>query len=162
MEYQRNSTRRIGGYNNTRNNQIRITPEMSPFATTNSCGCGCVCGNSRESRENSENSRMSGCGCGNSRESRENSENSRMSGCGCGNSRESRENGGNSRSNGCGCGNSSSDMDNDCRNSCLRGNSLAMVYSPCQRFENIYDTTEGLCRGTIFRDLDKPFWGGRR
>ncbi len=142
MEYQRNSTRRIGGYNNTRNNQIRITPEMSPFATTNSCGCGCVCGNSHESRENSENSRMSGCGCGNSR--------------------ESRENGGNSRSNGCGCGNSSSDMDNDCRNSCLRGNSLAMVYSPCQRFENIYDTTEGLCRGTIFRDLDKPFWGGRR
>ena len=142
MEYQRNSTRRIGGYNNTRNNQIRITPEMSPFATTNSCGCGCVCGNSRESRENSENSRMSGCGCGNSR--------------------ESRENGGSSRSNGCGCGNSSSDMDNDCRNSCLRGNSLAMVYSPCQRFENIYDTTEGLCRGTIFRDLDKPFWGGRR
>ena len=142
MEYQRNSTRRIGGYNNTRNNQIRITPEMSPFATTNSCGCGCVCGNSHESRENSENSRMSGCGCGISR--------------------ESRENGGNSRSNGCGCGNSSSDMDNDCRNSCLRGNSLAMVYSPCQRFENIYDTTEGLCRGTIFRDLDKPFWGGRR
>ena len=195
MEYQRNSTRRIGGTNNTRNNQIRITSEMSPYSTNermntfeSACGCGnsretretdnnsrwgnCGCGNSRESRETDNNSRWGNCGCGNSRESREIGENSRSGGCGCGNSRESREIGensrsgscgcGNSRMGGCGCGNSRSDMNDGCHNSCLRGSSLAMVYSPCQQFDNLYDTAEGLCRGTIFRELDKPFWGGRK
>ena len=44
---------------------------------------------------------------------------------------------------------------------CLRGMSLAMVYSPCQEFEDLYDHTEGLKRGTIFRALDKPFTGRR-
>ena len=33
--------------------------------------------------------------------------------------------------------------------------SLAMVYIPQQRFRDLYDI--GLCRGTIFRELDKPF-----
>ena len=42
---------------------------------------------------------------------------------------------------------------------CLTGKSLAMVYSPCQEFEDLYDHTEGLKRGTIFRALDKPFTG---
>ena len=42
---------------------------------------------------------------------------------------------------------------------CLRGMSLAMVYSPCQEFEDLYDHTEGLRHGTIFRALDKPFVG---
>lgn len=42
---------------------------------------------------------------------------------------------------------------------CLHGMSLAMVYSPCQEFEDLYDHTEGLRRGTIFRQLDKPFMG---
>ena len=42
---------------------------------------------------------------------------------------------------------------------CLNGMSLAMVYSPCQEFEDLYDHTEGLKRGTIFRALDKPFNG---
>ena len=44
-------------------------------------------------------------------------------------------------------------------NDCLSGRSLAMVYSPCQEFEDLYDHTEGLKRGTIFRVLDKPFTG---
>ena len=60
---------------------------------------------------------------------------------------------------GCGCcehgGNSRSDID------CLGGMSLAMVYSPCQEFDDLYDHTEGLRRGTIFRALDKPFSGRR-
>ena len=47
------------------------------------------------------------------------------------------------------------------RNDCLRGKSLAMVYSPCQEFEDLYDHTEGLKHGTIFRQLDKPFTGRR-
>ena len=42
---------------------------------------------------------------------------------------------------------------------CLGGMSLAMVYSPCQKFEDLYDHTEGIKRGTIFRALDKPFTG---
>jgi len=36
---------------------------------------------------------------------------------------------------------------------------LAMAYVPMQRFENLYDSEHGLCRGTIFADLDKPFCG---
>lgn len=40
----------------------------------------------------------------------------------------------------------------------LYGTPLAMVYSPVQRFENLYDPEEGLAAGTIFRDLDFPFY----
>lgn len=35
--------------------------------------------------------------------------------------------------------------------------SLAMVYIPMQKFREIYDYDVGLSRGTIFRELDKPF-----
>jgi hypothetical protein len=45
---------------------------------------------------------------------------------------------------------------------CLAGRSLAMVYSPCQVFEGIYAPMEGLCRGTVFMELEKPFYGARR
>ena len=45
---------------------------------------------------------------------------------------------------------------------CLTGKSLAMVYSPCQMFEGLYTPEEGLCRGTVFMELEKPFWGARR
>ncbi|MBQ6261943.1 MAG: spore coat associated protein CotJA [Clostridia bacterium] len=40
----------------------------------------------------------------------------------------------------------------------LYGAPLAMVYSPAQRFDNLYDPEEGLEAGTIFRDLDFPFY----
>jgi len=55
----------------------------------------------------------------------------------------------------------------DCRgeserhSDCLHGHSLAMVYSPCQAFRNMHEPAEGLCRGTIFAELEKPFMGGR-
>ena len=39
----------------------------------------------------------------------------------------------------------------------LYGFSLAMVYSPYQIFQNVYEPQEGLSRGTIFAELDKPF-----
>ena len=45
---------------------------------------------------------------------------------------------------------------------CLEGLSLAMVYSPCQEFDGIYPVEEALCHGTLFAELDKPFWGARR
>lgn len=35
--------------------------------------------------------------------------------------------------------------------------SLAMVYIPNQEFRELYDSETGLCRGTLFRELDKPF-----
>ncbi len=44
---------------------------------------------------------------------------------------------------------------------CLAGRSLAMVYSPCQVFDGLYSPEEGLCAGTIFSELNKPFWGKR-
>lgn len=45
---------------------------------------------------------------------------------------------------------------------CLTGKSLAMVYSPCQEFAGIYTPDEGLRHGTIFMELEKPFYGARR
>ena len=35
--------------------------------------------------------------------------------------------------------------------------SLAMFYSPYQSFDSLFDYSSALCKGTIFRDLDKPF-----
>lgn len=45
---------------------------------------------------------------------------------------------------------------------CLRGRSLAMVYSPCQDFANVYEPMAALSRGTLFAELDKPFCAGGR
>lgn len=36
---------------------------------------------------------------------------------------------------------------------------LAMVYSPEQAWQNLYCVEDGLKVGTIFRELDKPFYG---
>ena len=41
----------------------------------------------------------------------------------------------------------------------LTGYPLAMVYSPEQGFENLYEPEDGLSRGTIFAALDFPFEG---
>ena len=46
---------------------------------------------------------------------------------------------------------------------CLSGvPSLAMVYVPCMRFQEIYDDAEALKNGTLFRTLTKPFRPGYR
>ncbi len=37
--------------------------------------------------------------------------------------------------------------------------SLAMVYSPKQAWQNLYSVEDGLYAGTIFKELDKPFYG---
>lgn len=49
------------------------------------------------------------------------------------------------------CGNSNRDK--------LRGLAVAMGYVPWQNFECTYDTMEGFRAGTIFPELDKPFYG---
>ena len=48
------------------------------------------------------------------------------------------------------------------QNGIAYGSSLAMVYSPYQRFEELYGEGEALCRGTLFRALDKPFLASGR
>lgn len=40
--------------------------------------------------------------------------------------------------------------------------SLAMMYVPYQRFEKLYDGEKALSRGTLFEELDLPFYGGKR
>ncbi len=37
--------------------------------------------------------------------------------------------------------------------------SLAMVYSPVQQWQNLHCLEEGFKAGTIFKELDKPFYG---
>ncbi len=45
-----------------------------------------------------------------------------------------------------------------CRTPVYPGVSLAMVYSPCQAFDDLYDVEAALSHGTIFKELDKPFY----
>lgn len=37
---------------------------------------------------------------------------------------------------------------------------LAMVYSPAQEWQALYDSEVGLAKGTIFKELEFPFVGG--
>ena len=36
---------------------------------------------------------------------------------------------------------------------------LAMAFVEKQQWDDVYDAKTGLCRGTMFPDLDKPFLG---
>ncbi len=36
---------------------------------------------------------------------------------------------------------------------------LAMAYVPWQKWQNIYEAEKGFCNGTIFQDLNLPFYG---
>lgn len=36
---------------------------------------------------------------------------------------------------------------------------LAMAYVPWQKWCALYEADKGFCRGTIFEQLDKPFYG---
>lgn len=40
--------------------------------------------------------------------------------------------------------------------------SLAMAYVPYQRFEKLYSEEKALERGTLFEELDMPFYGGKK
>lgn len=37
---------------------------------------------------------------------------------------------------------------------------LAMAYVPFQQWNQVYDDSEALCKGTLFPELDLPFTGG--
>ncbi len=59
----------------------------------------------------------------------------------------------------CGCGNQD-DNGNSVTLPPLHGYPLAMVYSPYQDFRDLYEADAALARGTLFRELDKPFLAG--
>ena len=59
-----------------------------------------------------------------------------------------------------GCGRESGGCSDDSHHSWgLIDYPLAMVYSPMQKWRNIYDGETALVRGTIFEELDLPFVG---
>ena len=41
------------------------------------------------------------------------------------------------------------------------GQTVTMAYVPVQEWGCLYEVDRAFCRGTLFRDLDKPFTGGR-
>lgn len=43
---------------------------------------------------------------------------------------------------------------------CQCNMSLAMISVPIQEWRNIYSPEVALCKGTLFEELDLPFWGG--
>jgi hypothetical protein len=65
---------------------------------------------------------------------------------------------------GCGCRNTNTkcreerDSSYDACKAETKGVHFAMVYSPYQPFCNLYEPEEGLENGTIFRDLNFPFY----
>ena len=147
------------------------------YNTRSGCGCantsyntarsGCGCTNT------ANNTARSGCGC-------VDTANNGRSGCGCAEEADHKEaerqrnrnvfpcqNQGTEWRNRNGCGACAAARTLSCPlNPCnsgaadtglLSGQSLAMVYSPFQNFEELYDPREGLCSGTIFNGLNKPF-----
>ncbi len=51
----------------------------------------------------------------------------------------------------------------ECQNETGTGNCtdsypLAMVYSPLQSFRSLYEVQTGFCHGTVFKELDFPFY----
>jgi hypothetical protein len=49
-----------------------------------------------------------------------------------------------------------------CGENGVEGRSLAMVYASVQVWRNAYDPQTALARGTLFRELDMPFYGDRK
>ena len=45
--------------------------------------------------------------------------------------------------------------------SCVDSLPLAMAYVPMQKWRNLYDCDVALSRGTLFSELDLPFWVAR-
>lgn len=44
-------------------------------------------------------------------------------------------------------------------NTKLRDLPIAMAYVPMQKWNDVYTENDALCRGTLFPELDKPFYG---
>ncbi len=44
----------------------------------------------------------------------------------------------------------------------VRSDILTMAFVNMQPIESVYETDDGFCRGTIFPNIDKPLFGGKR
>lgn len=44
----------------------------------------------------------------------------------------------------------------------VNGDILTMAFVNMQPLESVYETDDGFPRGTIFPNIDKPFFGGKR
>ncbi len=53
----------------------------------------------------------------------------------------------------------SAEMMPESTHDCIDGMPLAMAYVPRQKWQNIYENSKAVMRGTIFSDLDLPFKG---
>lgn len=120
------------------NTRSGCTIQRQPWNTRSTCGCG----------TQTTVTRSGDCGCGGTQTTV-----TRSGDCGCGGTQTTV-----SRSSDCGCTDCNHGAKND---GILNGRSLAMVYSPYQKYEELYDPREGLCNGTIFCNLNKPFYGDR-
>ena len=108
----------------------------------NNCGipqslCGCDGRGTDDVRRVNERTQRDGCGCEHYDigDSCRIDERARYERCGCGEPAVERSYG-------------------------LRGYPLASVYSPLQEFRELYDAETALKRGTVFKELDLPFYGG--
>ena len=111
------------------------------------CGCGMTMGDS----DNEKN-----CGCPMTMGDSDNEKN-----CGCGMTMGDSDNEKN-----CGCGMTMGDMENTNSRGCRHKNKPGceknvpvMAFVEMQTFGRMYNEAEGLCRGTLFPALDKPFTG---
>lgn len=39
---------------------------------------------------------------------------------------------------------------------------LTMAFVDMQPLNSVYETEDAFCRGSLFPNIDKPFWGGKR
>ncbi len=127
--------------------------------TNKRCGERNQTGNRCDREGNKYNREVNRCGCGGNRRNSEFSRCEREGNrCDHGDNRcETRDSGnydGNSLTCELGCG----DFDNY-KLPDLHGNPLSMVYSPHQKWGNLYEAEHGHSRGTIFKCLDFPFYG---
>ena len=44
----------------------------------------------------------------------------------------------------------------------VNGDILTMAFVNMQPIESVYETEDGFCHGTIFPNIDKPFFGGKK
>ena len=147
----------------------------------------CGCGEMRDSEHShgcrGEHRDESGCGAMHDNERPTGCREERGNGnaCGCGSSRESERGCGGPRTDGrsCGC-QSPRNEENTCpyrrteQGTCCRGSfdipcencgactGLAMAFVPDQEFCDLNDADSALCAGSLFRQLDMPFYGQRR
>nr|WP_243108416.1 spore coat associated protein CotJA [Maliibacterium massiliense] len=115
----------------------------------NTCNCSCAGNNCGIEPYEATNYAANNCGCTN------NTCGCMSNACGC-----------TGTASNCGCANNTcgvSTPGNGC-GACARAcgvhscmPALAMSYVPDQEFRGLYDSAQGLCRGTIFAELDKPF-----